>query len=203
LPLTARVALSSVTPRVALFGGTFDPVHNAHLEIASAALRQYGLAKILFVPAANPPHKPSAVVASFDDRVRMLELACAANSAFEVSRIEEDTACSYSILSIERLLAAGSGPLAFLIGADAFAEIRTWHRWRELIALVEFIVVTRRGAVWNAPAGAVVHELTGIDDPASSSAVRSALAADAAEVPVPDAVLAWIRTRGLYRSQQL
>jgi len=191
-----------LTARVALFGGTFDPVHDAHLEIASAALHRCGLAKILFVPAANPPHKPSAVIASFDDRVRMLQLACAPHPAFEVSRIEEGSACSYSILTIEKLLAAGTGPLAFLIGADAFAEIRTWHRWREVIALVEFIVVTRRGAAWHAPEGAVVHELTGIDASPSSSAIRAALASGASGVHVPEPVLAYIHARGLYQSQR-
>lgn len=191
-----------LTARVALFGGTFDPVHDAHLEIASAALHRCGLAKVLFVPAANPPHKPSAVVASFDDRVRMLELACAPQPAFEVSRIEEGSACSYSILTIEKLLAAGSGPLAFLIGADAFAEIRTWHRWREVVSLVEFIVVTRPGFTWNAPDDARIHELTGIHASPSSSAVRAALASGVSPIPVPAAVLAYIRARGLYRSQQ-
>lgn len=188
--------------RVALFGGTFDPVHDAHLEIAGAALRQFGLAKILFVPAANPPHKPAVVVASFEDRVRMLELACASEPAFAVSRIEEGSEFSYSILTIEKLRAAGIGPLAFLIGADAFAEIRTWHRWREVVEAVEFIVVTRRGAAWQAPPGAVVHELNGIDAPVSSSAIRAALAAGTAHVPVPEAVLSYIHARGLYRSQQ-
>jgi nicotinate-nucleotide adenylyltransferase len=199
--------------RVALFGGTFDPVHDAHLQIAAAALRRFGLAKILFVPAANPPHKTDAVEASFEDRVHMLELACASEPAFEVSRIEEGTECSYSILTIERLRAAGVGPPAFLIGADAFAEIRTWHRWREVVQAVEFIVVTRRGAAWDTPEGAVVHELNGIDAPASSSAVRAALASSSgvraagakgsAEVPVPAAVLAYIRACGLYQSQPL
>jgi nicotinate-nucleotide adenylyltransferase len=155
------------------------------------------------VPAANPPHKPDAVVASFEDRVKMLELACAAEPAFEVSRIEESSAFSYSIHTIEKLRAAGIGPLAFLIGADAFAEIRTWHRWREVVEAVEFIVVTRRGASWRPPPGAVVHELSGIDAPESSSAVRVALADGTADVPVPPAVLAYIRARGLYQSQQL
>ena len=187
--------------RVALFGGTFDPVHDAHLEIAAAALRRFGLEKILFVPAANPPHKPAGVTASFEDRVHMLELACAAEPAFEVSRIEEGSACSYSILTIEKLRLPGTGPLAFLIGADAFAEIRTWHRWQDVVNAVEFIVVTRRGAEWHAPPSAIVHELNGIDAPVSSSAVRAALAKGEPDIPVPASVLSCIRDRGLYRSQ--
>ena len=116
--------------RTAILGGTFDPIHDAHLAIAHAAMvrTEFGLRRILFVPAANPPHKSGMTITPWEDRVRMVELACAGNAAFEVSRIEQESNPSYSILTIERLLAAGAGPLAFLIGADAFAEIRTWHR---------------------------------------------------------------------------
>jgi nicotinate-nucleotide adenylyltransferase len=131
----------------------------------------------------------------------MVELACAENPAFEVSRIEENANPSYSILTIERLLAAGSGPLAFLIGADAFAEIRTWHRWRDVIALVEFIVVTRPGSDYDAPQGAVVHELGSLDLPVSSSEVRDRIARGDTAVPIPAPVLDYIRERGLYQSQ--
>ena len=87
--------------RLALFGGTFDPIHNAHLEIARAAADRFDLEKILFVPAANPPHKTgSGAVAPYEDRVRMAELACADDPRFEVSRIEARARRrSYSILT--------------------------------------------------------------------------------------------------------
>jgi len=196
---TGRTALSggTETRRTALFGGTFDPIHNAHLEIARAAADRFDLAKVLFVPAANPPHKPGGAIAPYDDRVRMAELACAADARFEVSRIEEGSSQSYSILTIEKL----HQPLSFLIGADAFREIRTWYRWREVVAAVEFIVVTRPGATWETPPGAVVHELTGLQLPESSSDVRRQVMEGSLDVPVPTAVLAYIRERGLYRSQ--
>jgi nicotinate-nucleotide adenylyltransferase len=197
--------------RTALFGGTFDPIHNAHLEIARAAADRFGLAKVLFVPAANPPHKPGGATASYEDRVRMAELACSADPRFadprfEVSRIEapagDSPARSYSILTIEKLRALGVGPLSFLIGADAFREIRSWYRWRDVVASVEFIVVTRPGAQWEAPPGAVVHELAGLDIPVSSSDIRRQLAEPgASRVPIPAVVLDYIREHGLYRSQ--
>jgi nicotinate-nucleotide adenylyltransferase len=192
---------SALKARTALFGGTFDPIHNAHLAMARAALEQFrgaGLRRILFVPAANPPHKNGTGMAAWEDRVRMVELACAGEPEFEVSPIERDANPSYSILTIERLIAEGEGPLAFLIGADAFAEIRTWHRWRDVIALVEFIVVTRPGFDYDAPEGALVHELGGLELPVSSSEVRDQIARGAADVPVPRAVLEYIRERGLY-----
>ncbi len=188
----------------ALFGGTFDPVHNAHLKIARAAADRFDLSKVLFVAAANPPHKPGEVVASWEDRVRMVELACAADLRFEASRIEDPAARvgpSYSILTIENLRALGVVSLAFLIGADAFAEIRTWYRWQDVVAAVEFIVVTRPG--WNSgqvPPGAVVHELAGLDLPVSSSEIRRQLAEGASKIAVPDSVLLYIREHDLYRS---
>jgi nicotinate-nucleotide adenylyltransferase len=189
----ARVPLRTV-----VFGGTFDPIHNAHIEVAREVLRRFAVSRVMFVPAAHPPHKQGESLAPFEDRVRMAELACAHEPRFEVSRIEENFARSYSILTVEKLLRDGAGPLSFLIGADAFAEIETWHRWQELVKLVEFIVVTRPGALWSLPPGATVRELTGLWLPVSSSEVRRALAAGDSDVPVNPAVLAWIRTRNLY-----
>lgn len=188
-------------PRTALFGGTFDPVHDTHLAIARAAADRFELDTILFVPAANPPHKSERATAPYDDRVHMVELACAGDPRFQVSRIEAESARSYSILTIGKLLALGFCPLSFLIGTDAFAEIRTWHRWREVVASVRFIVVARPGAVWEVPRDAVVHELSGLDSTVSSSAIRAQLIAGISDVPVPETVLRYIRERGLYRSQ--
>jgi nicotinate-nucleotide adenylyltransferase len=194
-------AAPALKARAAVFGGTFDPIHNAHLAMARAALEQFrdaGLRRIFFVPAANPPHKTGTGMASWEDRIRMVELACTGVPEFEVSQIEQDANPSYSISTIERLLAEGEGPLAFLIGADAFAEIRTWHRWQDVVRLVEFIVVTRPGFDYAAPDGACVHELGGLDLPVSSSEVRERIARGEQKIPVPRAVLQYIRDRGLY-----
>ena len=191
-----------MTGRTVLFGGTFDPVHNAHLAVARAALLRFNPKRILFVPAAKPPHKGGGAHAGFEDRAHMLDLACADEPRFEVSRIERPGSASgrpnYSIFTIEALL--GEGPLDFLIGADAFAEIRSWHRWQDVVRLVEFIVVTRPGASYDAPAGAVVHELAGLEYPESSSMIRAQLEQGAETVSVPAAVLSWIQHRGLYGS---
>jgi len=130
--------------RVVLFGGTFDPIHNAHLEIARTAADRFNFEKILFVPAANPPHKTNRAQAPYEDRIRMAQLACECDRRFEVSRIEEGSERSYSITTIEKLKECGIAPIGFLIGADAFAEIESWHRWKDVVHSVEFIVVTSR-----------------------------------------------------------
>jgi nicotinate-nucleotide adenylyltransferase len=186
--------------RRAIFGGTFDPVHDAHLAVAREAARVCALERVLFVPAAHPPHKAGATRAGYEDRYRMVELACAADPRFEPSRLEAGLFQSYSIVTIEKVRAAmpASAELFFIIGADAFAEIRTWRRWQDVLRLVEFIVVSRPGHVYGEPPGARVHRLETLELSISSSTIRSKLAAGDSDVPVPARVLAYIRERGLY-----
>src|SRR5882762_7191718 len=119
--------------RIAIFGGTFDPIHNAHLTVAREAAEQFALDRLLFVPAAHPPHKVEAGVTPYEHRYRMVELACAGCADFVPSRLEEGLEKSYSIRTIERVKETlGEGDrLFFLIGADAFADIATWHRHQD------------------------------------------------------------------------
>jgi len=189
--------------RLAIFGGTFDPIHNAHLSLARLAVRQFALDRVLFVPAFHPPHKAGITHAPYADRVRMAELACQDEPRFEVSRIEEGTERSYSIDTIERVR-AGLAPgdvLYFLIGADAFAEIQTWHRWRDVVRSVHFLVVSRPGHEYTVPPGVTVHPLNALDLPVSSSEIRRALAAGERPPEVPEVVLNYTKEHGLYRQE--
>ena len=189
--------------RTAIFGGTFDPIHSAHLEIARQAADQFQLDRVLFIPAGNPPHKHAD--APFEQRYRMVELACATDSRFFASRIEEGSEKSYSIHTIERVKAAsgaGDGATFFIIGSDAFAEIQTWHRWRDVIRAVEFIVVARPGHEIAGPPGARVHRLETVELPVSSSDIRDALARGETPADLPRAVAGYIRDHGLYGSSQ-
>jgi nicotinate-nucleotide adenylyltransferase len=187
--------------KLALFGGTFDPIHNAHLKIARKAARQFALDRVWFIPASRPPHKSGVTSTSYDDRYRMVQLACAGQPMFEASRIEEGEEKSYSIETIQRVRASiGPGDeLYFLIGADAFADIRSWRRWHEVIASVDFIVVSRPGGAYEVPEGARVHPLEGVNLPVSSSEIRQRLAAGDERVDVPPPVLAYISEHRLYR----
>jgi nicotinate-nucleotide adenylyltransferase len=183
--------------RTAIFGGTFDPIHNAHLIVAREAADAFALDRVLFIPAANPPLKEAG--ASYEDRYKMVELACEGEPRFVPSRLEEGQGKSYSIHTIERVKGM-NGDVFFIIGSDAFAEIQSWHRWREVIAAVEFIVVARPGHRYSAPAGARVHRLETVALPVSSSEIRQKLARGERPEELPSAVTNYIRSRGLYRS---
>jgi nicotinate-nucleotide adenylyltransferase len=153
----------------------------------------------LFIPAANPPHKANGPLAAYEDRFRMVELAAAGDPRFEASRLEEGAQTSYSIHTIERVRAAEpDAELYFLIGADAFAEIGTWYRWREVLMAVTFIVVSRPGATYRIPPEARVLRLEQIDLPISSSEIRRLLKSGTSELPVPPSVAAYIREHQLY-----
>jgi nicotinate-nucleotide adenylyltransferase len=195
--------------RVAIFGGTFDPIHTAHMVVAREAADMFSLDRVLFIPAANPPLKDTG--ASYEDRYRMVELACAGDPRFEPSRLEEGKEKSYSIYTIERVSAQNTvkgdqntgknnqNSVFFIIGADAFAEIRHWHRWEDVIRAVEFIVVARPGHSFTAPPGARVHRLETVALPVSSSEIRQALARGESPGELPVAVAEYIRDRGLYQ----
>ena len=198
-----RRALDSETiirTRIAIFGGTFDPVHSAHITVAREASVQFGLSTVLFVVASNPPHKTGATIARYEDRYRMVELACQGNPTFTPSRIEEEDQISYSIHTIEKVkVVAGPEALVyFLIGADAFAEITTWHRWSDVVREITFIVVTRPGHYYQAPPGSTVRRLTTLAMPVSSSDIRARLAEGKEPPELPPAVMAYIRANGLY-----
>ena len=185
--------------RLAIFGGAFDPIHSAHLAIAQRAVGEFQLDRVLLVPAARPPHK--SLHAPYEDRYRMVELALEGQPRLEASRLEADTAQSYSIDTIEKLQPELSprDELFFLIGADAFAEIRTWKRWRDVVRLVEFLVVSRPGRQYEVPEGARVRRLDTLELDVSSSEIRSQLAAGDAAAAVPPAVLRYIHEKKLYQ----
>lgn len=187
--------------KLAIFGGTFDPVHNAHLAVAREAAERFRLDRVLLIPAARPPHKRHGAHAPYEDRVRMAEMAVDGDPRLCVSRLEEGTERSYSIETIEKVRAT-LGPedeLYFIIGADAFAEIHTWLRWRDVAAAVRFIVVSRPGAEYAPPPELRYQRLDTLRLEISSSEIRRALSEGERPETLPPAVLSYIETHGLYR----
>lgn len=146
--------------KLGLLGGTFNPVHNAHLRIAAAAQRACGLERIIFIPAADPPHKPLAGDVSFEHRAAMVRLAIAGQGNFELSLLEgERGGKSYSIDTIQSFRQSHRDDrLFFIIGGDSFLEIGTWHRYLELLAACSLIVVERPGCRIADPLAALPEE---------------------------------------------
>lgn len=185
---------------ICLFGGTFDPIHNAHLTIAEEAASRFSLNEIVFVPAANPPHKELGEVTPYEDRFQMVALACAPYPKFLASRLEEGSNRSYTVNTLERFRKE-LGPkdrLFFLIGSDAFDELETWKRWREVVKLTNFIVVARPGIEYHIPENARIERLDGLDLPVASTRIRARLALGEPTPELPPAVRKFIEERGLY-----
>ena len=133
--------------KVGLLGGTFDPVHNGHLQLGDRVLENYNLDKILFIPASTPPHKNEAVSA-VGHRLQMLKLAISGNRRFDFSEIEiSRQKVSYTFDTIQEWKSfGGTGVLYhFIIGYDALSEIETWYRWQDLLVVTNFIVAVRPG----------------------------------------------------------
>lgn len=186
--------------RICLFGGTFDPIHNAHLRIALEAQKALQSTEVLFVPAGHPPHKQLSQITPYEHRFRMVELACEGWPRFVASRLEAGDDFSYSIDSVAklRLTLSLADRLFFLIGSDAFDEIETWHRWQDLVREVDFIVVSRPGAEFRIAPGARVHRLDGLALPVSSTGIRDRLARGEATPELPAKVRGYIEQHRLY-----
>lgn len=130
-----------------LFGGTFDPVHFGHLRLAEESIAHLGLGGVRWIPAGQPPHRETPQVTAAQ-RLEMVLRSTAKNAQFSVDASEVEAAApSYTVHTLERLRAElGPAPsLVLLVGADAFAGLATWHRWRDIFALAHIAVSHRPG----------------------------------------------------------
>lgn len=168
---------------VGVFGGTFDPIHAGHVTAAEVVADEFKLSKVLFIPAGRPPHRDSSTDANYEQRYRMVQLAIKQDARFVASRLEDPDVRSGLHFSIDTLeLLSGNltvkDRVFFLIGADAFAEIRNWFRWHDVIEMVEFIVISRAGKTSfrsEPPEGTRAHWLDSVDIPISSTDIRRCL----------------------------
>ena len=133
--------------RIAVFGGTFDPVHLGHLIVAEQCREQAGLDQVWFVPAARPPHKRERALTPFGQRVEMLALAVAGHSAFVVSEIEKDRpGPSYTADTLTEIAAQHSElELSFVLGSDSLPDLPLWHEPLRILELARLLVVARPG----------------------------------------------------------
>lgn len=133
--------------RVGVFGGTFDPVHLGHLLLAETCREEFVLDQVLFIPAANPPHKPDAVITDAKDRVNMLEFATAGIPEFKVDERElKREGPSYTVDTLQELHDEDdSRELFFLMGADSLNDLHTWKEPERISQLAMIVAVNRGG----------------------------------------------------------
>ena len=148
----------SESPRIGIFGGTFDPIHLGHLDVAKSARRSLNLSKIIFVPTKIATHRNSAPIASSHNRLAMVRLAITNASNYRVSDQElRQDGPAYTSDTLEMFLKAGTSPLQlfFIVGTDAFADIASWYNYPHILDLAHFLVVSRP----SRPASALRNQL--------------------------------------------
>ncbi|HXJ96728.1 MAG TPA: nicotinate-nucleotide adenylyltransferase [Terriglobia bacterium] len=214
---------------IAIFGGTFDPIHAGHLRAARAAARRFQLDRVLFVPCGVPPHKLGEDLAPFPHRFAMVALASQGEPAFVPSLLEApkpDRRPNYSVETAEavRRMLASRDRLYFILGVDSFLDLPNWKDYQRLCELANFIVASRPGfgsrklmaSICNGHAGKAltangsrlplptrmgVHVLSGVRAAIASREIRSAARAGKSLAGlVPPLVEEYIRKEELYRS---
>lgn len=198
--------------RLGVLGGTFDPPHVGHLWLAALAADALELDRVLFMPAAQPPHKRPGLAGSADHRLELTRTAIADDPLFAITDLElQRPGPSFTVDSITELQAQHPGTtLMLLMAADTLAQIDTWRQPERLLELVEWGVGPRPGSVLPDPArlaasfGAGASRIHLLEGPAldvSSSRIRQRVAAGRTiRYLVPRAVETLIAERGLYRS---
>ncbi len=197
--------------RIGVLGGTFDPPHNGHLALAEAVRAALSLTQLLFMPAADPPHKRGQPKTPAAERVAMLQCALAGRRGLQLSRLDIDRPGPHYSLDSLRLLRAAhpDAALWFVMGADSLRDLPDWHRPQELIALCRLAVVPRPGVTVRPDMHAALlpglaQRVDMIDCgpfvmASREIAVQLRAGGDASDL-LPPAVLDFIAEHGLYRA---
>lgn len=192
-----------------IFGGTFDPVHNAHLELAGCAYKELDLEKVIFIPAYIPPHKQGRKITDEHHRMNMLELALAGHEEYEISDIEiQMKGASYTARTLT-ILKEKYDKLFFILGADSFLALEKWYH-PEIIFQKAHIACASRNDVdiscleekahyYEAKYGGVCKILHMSDTPISSTLIREQIANGIKPDCIPDAVYDYIEENRLYK----
>ena len=194
--------------RIALYGGTFDPVHSGHVEIARRVSELFEIEKVLFVPAQVAPHKITRAVTEPIHRYAMLALATQNDPLLSISTFELDAPDRrYTVDTVEHFRTAlgDSAELFFIMGADSWSEIKTWREWERLLTAINHIVVTRPGYEVDQtlpnPQARVLFTDAVMKDVSASGIRRLAAERRFAELAqlVPEPVAEYIRKYELYQ----
>lgn len=197
--------------KIGIMGGTFDPIHYGHLMTAEAVRDEYKMEKVIFIPAANPPHKTGITVTPAIHRFNMTLLATCSNPYFTVSDIEmRRQGPSYTVDTVRELIRTHDKDTEFffITGADAIQELPTWERIEELLAICQFVAATRQGCIPDVTAikkhfGSLgekrIHRLATPELEISSTDIRQRLKKGySIKYILPEAVEQYIRKEHLY-----
>ncbi len=202
--------MAEPVPRIGVMGGTYDPIHHGHLVAASEVQAWYDLDEVIYVPTGQPWQKAGREVSPAEDRYLMTVIATASNPRFSVSRVDVDRAKpTYTIDTLRDLREQRpDAEFFFITGADALAQILTWHDAKQVFELAHFVGCTRPGTTIDAATldGLPRDRVTIIEVPAlaiSSSECRErAHAGEPVWYLVPDGVVQYIAKRSLYALQK-
>jgi nicotinate-nucleotide adenylyltransferase len=188
--------------RIGLFGGSFDPVHYGHLLVAQAAFEELGLSRLFFIMAAQSPFKPASSPAPVNQRLRLLRLALAGQSRYEIDEQEiKRGGISYTIdTARDYARRFPQAQLSYLIGADHIKLLTKWRAAEELASLMEFVCIPRPGETPTLVEPPFrLRALRGFPLGVSSSQIRSRIKAGRSiDLLMPAAVAEAIRNDGLY-----
>ena len=192
--------------KIGIFGGTFDPIHFGHLQLAKNAQIQFSLDKVIFIPAYQPPHKQElSALTSAQDRYEMVKVAVGQEPFLEVSDCEiQRKGISYTFDTIEGLEKKYPGSEFYLIlGKDAFEDVDTWHKASLIKKKVKFLVANRTDHDSHIPEDVIFDWVQMPLCPIAASSIRDAIQhgkpVDAFLLPE---VLRYIRSRNLYQDQK-
>lgn len=192
--------------RVGLFGGTFDPIHNAHLDVARQALVQMELDKVILIPSKHPPHKTEEGMTSADIRYKMVRLAVEDGVGLDVSPVEINRkGPSYTVDTLKEMKNLFD-EIMFIVGADNLIKIDTWKNPEELLNMCPFVVAPRGGILKDDFQGSIfqgkdIRFLKMSEISLSSTEVRERMKdGQSVDGLVPEKVLNFIVDEGLYRT---
>jgi nicotinate-nucleotide adenylyltransferase len=194
--------------RLGVMGGTFDPIHHGHLVAASEVASRFQLDEVVFVPTGQPWQKVDRQVSGAEDRYLMTVIATASNPRFTVSRVDIDRpGMTYTVDTLHDLRAERGDDvdMYFITGADALAQILTWHKVEELFKLAHFVGCTRPGVELDSPTIGQLpaDRVTVLEIPALSISSTDCRHRVGKLNPiwylVPDGIVQYIAKRGLYR----
>ena len=203
--------MTGTSPRAGVFGGTFDPIHIAHLILVEEARFSLQLDAVYLLPAADPPHKQGTPISSVADRLRMCELATAETDYLRISRIDIDRHGPHYSADTVQLLQAELGPqthICFLVGMDSLRDLPTWHEPHRLLAQCTLVALSRAGVeidwpVLEATLPGIRDQVVILDMPQleiSGSDIRARVRAGRPiRYQTPRAVEEYVYARELYR----